>query len=50
MKYKTTLSGFPPLVTAPKVKMENTKLEKNKIPDAQNGANASRWDLLIARK
>ena len=41
-KYKTILTGFPPLVTDMNMKIENKELEKNRIPAAQNGANASR--------
>ena len=41
---------LPPLVAAPKVNIINNMFEKNKIPDAQNGENASRCDLLIAMK
>ena len=49
-KYKTTLSGLPPLVTLINVNIENNELETNKMPAAQNGANASRCDFLIAKK
>ena len=49
-KYKAIFNGFPPLVTEDNIKIENNKLEKNKMPAAQNGANASRCDFLIARK
>lgn len=41
-KYKTMLTGLPPLVTDMKVKIENKELDANKMPAAQNGANASR--------
>ena len=44
------LSGLAPLVTEENKKNDNNKLEKNKIPAAQNGANASRCDLFIAKK
>lgn len=49
-KYKTIFNGLAPLVTKEKVKIENSKLEKNRIPAAQKGAKASKCDLFIARK
>ena len=50
MKDKAMFNGLAPLVTSEKVNIENNRLEKNNIPAAQNGAKASRWDLLIAKK
>ena len=49
-KKNTTLSVEPPPVTVRIIKITNNKLVKKRIKDDSNGENASRCDLLSAKK